>query len=729
MASQYKTTSAWQDELIRAVAPGTYPTLHQIVKECRDTGAPVKLHYTFDSPEFFAAEGCGRLLTGGFAKQIVFEAVYKAAVTKEAVRRVRMERIIHDHPDADKVPAPEDQDVKQMEVKINANDWLHQNDLYSAIAASWWATDRAIPMRTLASLKAGPDLWQHAKFPAVIIGLEPRKAVPCAYYLVNTNADGKRELVPVASYEEKRHGAISEIMYEDVQWYLIEEAGSSSNPRRLPIRVYDPHVDAYDIGTPVEIIAEYCAGDTSGRTVKKKEGRDPAELDYWLSCITARKTKDTAPPILTPDAADRIGASAAGGTLLDDLVASFAPHITGNRTAKLLCLICAAGGTPLAEYRAELHGYLVGSPGTGKSEMIKAAARLRGPTEGCYADAANASSRGLLYGQEDFQRHRILKAGLFVRHKLVCLDELPNMPPAQIHDVNTTLEQQVVSYHKAGFDRDTPVNVSLVAAGNPADQTWNPQKTVMENLAPIPAPLISRMLITRVDHTDDTAARLRHVVSVIGGGTDAPAPPFTEDELVAHMHRVRNKITPPTFSAEATAVLERFVIKQSSLTRGRDDVLPMETRQHIDLIRVALAIARLHAAPEATAAHMVQAIRFFSACLQSLGIPTAALDADEDARVPSPPSGTTPPTTAPQRKMNRRAAFRAIFAALAAPTHPTSATGSRIVYERDLISAMKQSPTRHWSSDGEAHDYLKKELTGDEIYEPSPGTYRRVDEA
>ena len=720
------TASAWAARLAAEIPDGTYPTVPQIMRQYTASLQPVILHYSFANPATIVDVPLHRLDTQALAVSILMRRIVDTHTISKAVKLCTVERLANDDPS---VPTPEDQDVKQAVTKLAVNGRTAMGDIMDRTRVVWWVDERILPMRSLASLKAGPDLWWPFKFSGIVIGLEPQRAVPRAYY-THEHSREQYDGAPLAAhlYNPKAHGTIIETVYEDVQWYLVEEAGtaaqsSMSSPRRLPMRSHDPHVNAYDIGTPVEAIALYCVGDagsaSAGATPKKKQAA-PDELDYWLDCVQARRTNAAAPPTLTPAAAASLDKGARDGTILDDLVASFAPHITGNRTAKLLCLICAAGGSPIGDYRAEIHGYLVGNPGTGKSEMIKAAARLRGPTEACYADAANASSRGLLYGQEDFQRHRILKAGLFVRHSLVCLDELPNMSPAQVHDVNTTLEQQVVSYHKAGFDRDTPVSVSLLAAGNPHDQQWDPNKTVMDNLAPVPAPLISRMIITRVDHTVDVAARLRHVVATIGGGTDIQAP-YSEDDLASYMHHIRRNISPPTLSKEASAVLERFIVRQTALTQGRDDTLPMETRQHIDLIRVALAIARLHAAPAATADHMRMAVSFFSSCLSSMGVQTVPLDDKPGQPAPPPP----PPMPAPVpagRKLNRHDAFWQVFDRILA------AEKTGMVDHSALKWGMMHSDSNHWRLHTlEADDYIAKMVEGGKIFEARPYAYKKVE--
>ncbi|PHS54421.1 MAG: hypothetical protein COB01_02220, partial [Lutibacter sp.] len=107
-----------------------------------------------------------------------------------------------------------------------------------------------------------------------------------------------------------------------------------------------------------------------------------------------------------------------------------------------------------------------------------------------YADAPNASSRGLMYGQEEHGKRKILKAGLMVRNKKLYLDELDKMGETR-QELNTAMEQQIASYHKNPFDIDTDIDCTVIAAGNPVFGKWKDGLDILEQLKPIKPELLS----------------------------------------------------------------------------------------------------------------------------------------------------------------------------------------------------------------------------------------------
>ena len=379
------------------------------------------------------------------------------------------------------------------------------------------------------------------------------------------------------------------------------------------------------------------------------------------------------------------------------LTDSFAPHIVENQTPKLLCMIVMVGAIDMADYRKEIHGYLVGNPGTGKSELIRYASQLR--YRAIFADAPNASSRGLTYGQDEFQKHKILKAGLMVKNELVCLDEFPNMKNAERQDTNTVLEQQMASYHKAGFDRDTPTNVSLLAAGNPENGRWNENKTLMDNMKPVEPAVLSRMMVVRVTKTSSARKRIKHIMSHIKEGETIA--PYSIEQLkgyVAHARKIE-----PKLSDEAQEKIIEFLEKFEKIEQDSGANLVMEARQEIELIRISTAFAKLLLKSTIDTECVKLAIDFFTSCMATLGIKTADNPIQMDLQ-----GGAA----------KKEDAIWVIVSKL------EDITDDQTFSEFDVLQSMIDTP--FWKTPEACRSYWERMKQEGKFFEPSAGRFKRA---
>ncbi len=296
--------------------------------------------------------------------------------------------------------------------------------------------------------------------------------------------------------------------------------------------------------------------------------------------------------------------------------------------------------------RADAHVLVVGDPGLGKSQMLRAAAAVA--PRGVYVSGNTASTTGLTVsiGRDPVSGEYGLEAGALVLADsgVCCIDEFDKMK-ADHASLLECMEQQRISVAKAGVVCSLSARATVLAAANPVGGHYDRGKTIQENLR-LPSALLSRfdivfIMLDSPDKEKDRALSAhimnlhaqraansasntsREVAQRIAAGTSiasqsaraaaaASGAPWASDQPFAERLRqavldIRDPLPPqllrkfiayarrycrPILSVEAAAVLQKFYISLRQ-QHGNDESVPITTRQLESLIRLAQARAKL----------------------------------------------------------------------------------------------------------------------------------------
>jgi len=209
---------------------------------------------------------------------------------------------------------------------------------------------------------------------------------------------------------------------------------------------------------------------------------------------TSRKTEREE---VSPEEEKIIKSLSGNPDIYNRLVDSFAPHIQGHTLIKEAILLLIAGSTQRllqdgTKIRGDINIFLVGDPGTAKSEMLKFCARIA--PRGLYTSGRGSTAAGLTAAVvRDKSGIMMLEAGAVVLgdQGLVCIDEFDKMKPEDRSALHEVMEQQSASIAKGGIVATLNARTSILAAANPMYGKYDPFKNITENVN-LPIPLLTR---------------------------------------------------------------------------------------------------------------------------------------------------------------------------------------------------------------------------------------------
>ncbi len=393
--------------------------------------------------------------------------------------------------------------------------------------------------------------------------------------------------------------------------------------------------------------------------------------------------------------------------IYERLVDSFAPHITEHQTVKEAIMLLMVGSNQRhmadgAKSRGDINIFLVGDPGTAKSEMLKFCARIA--PRGLYTSGRGSTAAGLTAAVvKDKTGMMMLEAGAVVLgdQGLVCIDEFDKMKPEDSSALHEVMEQQSASIAKGGIVATLNARTSILAAANPTYGRYDTFKTITENVR-TPIPLLTRFDLIFVIRDMPSAKRderiARHILArhTNRGFTNRNhIDPDILTKYFAYAKRFR-----PEMTAEAEKVILKYYL---DMRKGEtSEMINATPRQLEGIIRLSTARARLLMKDLVEAEDAERAIHLMNKSLEEAGYDQEAGRVD---LLVLHGKGSS--------QMNKLQLFMDILKSLEGD--------SKIpVAEKSLLDELVK--TDKFDMDG-ARDYLKKLTREAMIYESTPGHY------
>ncbi|NWJ99549.1 minichromosome maintenance protein MCM, partial [Marine Group I thaumarchaeote] len=419
-------------------------------------------------------------------------------------------------------------------------------------------------------------------------------------------------------------------------------------------------------------------------------------------------TRRTEREEISPDEQKIIRTLSKNPDIYDRLIASFAPHIRGHELFKEAILLLIVGSTQRAlsdgsKVRGDINVFLVGDPGTAKSEMLKFCARIA--PRGLYTSGRGSTAAGLTAAVvRDASGIFMLEAGAVVLgdQGLVCIDEFDKMRPEDRSALHEVMEQQSASIAKGGIVATLNARTSILAAANPMFGKYDPFKNLTENVN-LPIPLLTRFdlifVVRDIPHKEKDRQIAQHILSQHGtSGTDTTS---LIDVDILTKYLAYAKQNDPVLTKEAENKIMEFYLKMRSVEgEDKEKMITITPRQLEGLIRLSTARARILLKNQVEEDDADRAIYLFNEMLKNAGIDVNTGKIDIGVLQGRPRS-----------EVSKLATFMEILKSLEGePQSP--------VLEQTFVDELVKSEK---FNEEEAKNYIRRMVRDATIYESKPG--------
>jgi len=424
-------------------------------------------------------------------------------------------------------------------------------------------------------------------------------------------------------------------------------------------------------------------------------------------------TRRTEREEISPDEQKIIRTLSKNPDIYDRLIASFAPHIRGHELFKEAILLLIVGSTQRSlsdgsKVRGDINVFLVGDPGTAKSEMLKFCARIA--PRGLYTSGRGSTAAGLTAAVvRDASGIFMLEAGAVVLgdQGLVCIDEFDKMRPEDRSALHEVMEQQSASIAKGGIVATLNARTSILAAANPMFGKYDPFKNLTENVN-LPIPLLTRFdlvfVVRDIPHEEKDRQIAQHILSQHGtSGTDTTS---LIDVDILTKYLAYAKQNDPVLTKQAENKIMEFYLKMRSVEgEDKEKMITITPRQLEGLIRLSTARARILLKNQVEEDDADRAIYLFNEMLKNAGIDVNTGKIDIGVLQGRPRS-----------EVSKLATFMEILKSLEGePQSP--------VLEQTFVDELVKSEK---FNEEEARNYIRRMVRDATIYESKPGHYNTV---
>ena len=486
----------------------------------------------------------------------------------------------------------------------------------------------------------------------------------------------------------------------DVQFVRLQELPEDLPPGQLPHYL--------DVTVKQDLVDNARPGDRNSSPLYRLR-LDGNNVEF-LGGKKDKKSRKIEREEISPEDEKMIKSLAKSPDLYQQLIDSYAPHITGHSIIKESILLLMAGSTQReledgSKIRGDINVFLVGDPGTAKSEMLKFCVRVA--PRGLYTSGRGSTAAGLTAAVvRDTNGIFMLEAGATVLgdQGLVCIDEFDKMKAEDRSALHEVMEQQTASISKGGIVATLNARTSILAAANPMFGKYDPFKNITENVN-LPVPLLTRFDLIFVVRDKPSKERdteiAQHIINLhTPSGIDKKSQIDSETltKYLAYVKRIN-----PTLTKEAEQKILDYYMKMRNVEA--EEMITVTPRQLEGLIRLSTARARLLMKNQVDGDDAQRAIDLLQSMFEDAGIDVNTGKVDLGVLQGRPRS-----------EVSKMQLFMDVMKSLEGE-HKSP------VEEKQLVEELAKTEK---FTEEEAKNFIRKMARDSSIYESKPGHYNIV---
>jgi len=506
----------------------------------------------------------------------------------------------------------------------------------------------------------------------------------------------------------------------DVQFVRLQELPEDLPPGQLPhyldVTVKQDLVDNARPGDRVvltgvvRIEQEKMSGVSKNSSPLYRLRLDGNNVEFLGGGKKDKKSRKIQREEISPEDEKMIKSLSKSPNLYQQLIDSYAPHITGHEIIKESILLLMAGSTQReledgSKIRGDINIFLVGDPGTAKSEMLKFCVRVA--PRGLYTSGRGSTAAGLTAAVvRDTNGIFMLEAGATVLgdQGLVCIDEFDKMKTEDRSALHEVMEQQTASISKGGIVATLNARTSILAAANPMYGKYDPFKNITENVN-LPVPLLTRfdlIFVVRDKPSKERDTKIaQHIINLhTPSGIDKKS--LIDSETLTKYLSYVKKIN-PTLTKEAEEKILDYYMKMRNVEA--EEMITVTPRQLEGLIRLATARARLLLKNQVDGDDAERAIYLLQSMFEVAGIDVNTGKVDLGVLQGRPRS-----------EVSKMQLFMDVMKSL-------EGEHKAPVDEKQLVEELAKTEK---FTDEEAKNFIRKMARDSSIYESKPGHYNIV---
>lgn len=314
-------------------------------------------------------------------------------------------------------------------------------------------------------------------------------------------------------------------------------------------------------------------------------------------------------------------------TLFEDLKQSIFPTIYGNESAKLALTLQLFGGVHLfrdneLEERGTIHILLMGSPGIGKTKLMKRS--LLFIPHSRFSTGKGSSAVGLIssVSKDEEMGGYVLELGVIplCNKSIAGIDEIDKISKADLAMLNSAMIDLKIPIDKADIHQIVETDTAILAAGNPVDRVFDPNIALWKQIG-LPKDSADRFdLIIPIDDMKNEEGQ-RKIADLIFSKyrkTKATEPIYSRTLVMKYLSYAKQKYKPVMTEDVEKHITDNFInlIKPS----GAEEGAYFSSRLLTNIIRFAQASAKTRLSKVVTVNDATRAINLLIDSLKKQNI-------------------------------------------------------------------------------------------------------------